>query len=249
MFGWLRERGAWLVVHPAALGLVVASAFGGGAAGVPAANGLYDYMWRDPRFCGDCHVHDYANKAWSESVHARLTTCHDCHRVPLRHYPVNLWDAIFARPHTPEDIPIAEVHVVLCEQCHARGNTEPLTGPMPESLRSQVPKIDASPLHRVHLDADHREPTPYHGGKPGGEPPKRADVVDKQAIVCVDCHSGPHEQVHKFTATSERCETCHAGMHPKDESGRAMSCLDCHVRGFLGETPTATSAPLPGGGP
>jgi hypothetical protein len=45
--------------------------------------------------------------------------------------------------------------------------------------------------------------------------------------------------VHRFTATSEDCETCHKNIRPSDENGRSLSCLDCHARGFLGESPIA----------
>ncbi|MES2639466.1 MAG: hypothetical protein V4850_08270 [Myxococcota bacterium] len=217
-FVWLRSTRAWLVLHPVSLAVVVFALVGGGASGVPAGAAMHTYMWKDARFCDDCHVHDYANEAWERSAHARLTTCHDCHRVPIRHYPNNLYLALFDRPQVPEDIPQPDVGVVICEQCHSEtGDDEPLTGPLPEKLRPWVVKVDQSPLHRLHLDATSR------------------------VIECLDCHGGRHLEVHRFTATSEGCETCHAGIRPEDESGRTLSCLDCHAQGFLGHAGAAAA--------
>ncbi|MDP2310684.1 MAG: hypothetical protein Q8P18_32000 [Pseudomonadota bacterium] len=218
VFAWMRSTRAWLVLNPLSLALVAFALAGGGAAGVPVGDGMYTYMWQDARFCDDCHVHDYANEAWERSAHSRLTTCHDCHRVPIRHYPSNLYLALFDRPQVPEDIPQPDVGVVICEQCHSdAGDEEPLTGPLPEDLRALVVKVDGSPLHRVHLDAKAGESGP---------------------IECLDCHGGRHLEVHRFTATSEACVACHDGVRPEDESGRTLSCLDCHQTGFLGRTGT-----------
>lgn len=235
LFGWFRSTGAFLVARPMALLVVVGAALGGALAGVPTGSEVFDYMWRNPQFCGDCHVHDYANEAWARSVHAHLTTCHDCHRVPIRHYPHNLVLAVFDRPQTPEDIRSADVGAVLCEQCHSRtGAAEHLTGPMPDELRIAVPKIDDSPLHRVHLDAPDRLPSRYHGGAaPEGD-------AAPTPIVCLDCHGGSDLEVHTFTADTQDCVGCHEGILPTDERGADLSCLDCHARGFV------AGPPLPG---
>ncbi|MFZ5480898.1 MAG: hypothetical protein ACOZNI_29325 [Myxococcota bacterium] len=235
---WARSTWAWLRGNPVPMMVVSCALVGGAVAGVPAGDEMYRYMWNDATFCDDCHVHDYANKAWAASVHSRLTTCHDCHRVPIRHYPKNLVVTVFDTPATPEDIPRPEVGVVICEQCHAEsGAGEHLTGPMPEALRAHVPRVDESPLHRVHLDAETRTPSRYHGG---GDPEVvRGAAVREHAgeagdrIACLDCHGGENEKVHRFVATAEVCETCHEGITPQDESGRALSCLDCHGRGFV----------------
>ena len=214
---WLREALRFLGSNPAALALVGGAAASGGLLGVLPGTAIYDYMWRDPRFCGDCHVHDYANENWDRSVHAQLTTCHDCHRVPIRHYPRNLYKTVFVRPQTPEDVPAAHVEPVLCEQCHATdGGHEPLTGPMPAELRAYVAKVDGSPLHAAHLES------------------KWEDA----AIVCLDCHGGRDLEVHTFRATSLDCAPCHASYAPTDEHGADLSCLDCHGTGFLGSRPT-----------
>jgi hypothetical protein len=229
---WVCGTLAFLRGQPAALLLVAAAGAAGAASGVPTGGVVFDYLWRDPQFCGTCHVHDYANEAWARSPHAALTTCHDCHRVPIRHYPHNLWLAVFDRPQTPEDVRSADVATVLCEQCHAEGGEhEALSGPMPDELRVAVPKVDGSPLHRLHLDAPDRRPPRYHGGDP-------ADPVAPGPIVCLDCHGGQDLEVHTFTATARDCAACHRGLDPTDERGAALSCLDCHAAGFVG-------APLP----
>lgn len=238
LLGWLRSTAVWLLGHPISLGTVFVGLLGGSLAGLPAGDALYTYMWRDPGFCDDCHVHDYANDAWAVSEHGQLTTCHDCHRVPIRHYPKNLYLALFNRPTVPEDIPRPEVGVVICEQCHAAaGEREELTGPLPERLRGLVVKVDESPLHRLHLEAKSRVPEAYGGGKEGQHAPT--------GIVCLDCHGGLDLDVHRFTANSDGCEACHEGIRPEDESGRTLSCLDCHEQGFLGRSAHASAALIP----
>lgn len=241
LLAWVRATRDFLRGQPAALLVVLAAALTGVGAGVPTGQTMYTYMWADPDFCATCHVHDYANTAWSRSVHAQLTTCHDCHRVPIRHYPRNLALTLFDRPQTPEDVPSAEVGAVLCEQCHAEeGGHHPLTGPMPAELRPVVPKIDASPLHRVHLDALERAPSRYQGG-PDPDAPKpvsaghveAAELGERSAIECLDCHGGRDLSVHTFDADARDCVTCHEGITPKDETGAELSCLDCHGSGFL----------------
>ncbi|GDX80537.1 hypothetical protein LBMAG42_23480 [Deltaproteobacteria bacterium] len=230
------DSGKWLLAKPLALGLVLMAAVAGGVAGVPAGDEMYMYMWRDPNFCNDCHVHDYANERWADSVHGQLTTCHDCHRVAIRHYPVNLYVTLFATPEVPEDIPTAEVQMVVCEQCHLRSaEQEPLTGPMTDELRVQIPKVDESPLHKLHLAAKKRMPSPYQGGT-GEEPPVQTELDGERAVVCLDCHGGDRLDVHRFVAQSSMCEECHEGIRPKDKGGQPLECLDCHARGFGGST-------------
>lgn len=236
---WLRDNRAYLLAQPSALLVVVVTGLAGVGAGIPTGDHLYTYMWRDPMFCGDCHVHDYANEAWEQSVHAQLTTCHDCHQVPIRHYPRNLFVTVFDRPETPEDIPAAHVGTVLCEQCHSQaGAAAPLTGPMPDDLRGMVAKIDGSPLHRIHMDAKDRVPSQYkggHGKAKEAEPSdaKRPDHDTPSGVVCLDCHGGADLDVHTFAADPRDCETCHEGITPADERGDALSCLDCHGPGFV----------------
>lgn len=236
LLAWLRATLAWLIANPASLLVVLAGFLGGSVSGKPVADALYGYMWSDAQFCDDCHVHDWANERWAASVHGTLTTCHDCHRVPIRHYPMNLAVTILDTPETPEDIPKAEVKMVICEQCHSQvGAEEELTGPMPPAVREQVVRIDHSPLHRTHLDAEFRKPGAYKGGKPGvdGEHTEALEGEEGK-ITCLDCHGGEDLNVHRFVATSADCEECHHDIAPKDEAGNELSCLDCHGRGFVG---------------
>jgi hypothetical protein len=237
---WIRSTFVWLLANPASLGVVTVALICGSVAGAPVSDKAYDYMWRDAQFCDDCHVHDYANQAWAKSVHGKLTTCHDCHRVPIRHYPKNLYVTVFQRPEVPEDIPKPEVGVVICEQCHSsKGAEEPLTGPMPEEIRSKVVHIDKSPLHRLHLDAESARPSNYQGGEDATEPEApHAAGHEKPAgegpIACLSCHGGENLTAHQFPAKSAVCEECHKGIQPHDESGGGLDCLDCHGPGFRG---------------
>ena len=90
IWAWLRASASHLRAHPAHLVIVLCALGVGAIAGIPAGQGGFHYVWRDPHFCNDCHVHDYADEAYFRSVHADVTPCHDCHRVPIMHYPRNL---------------------------------------------------------------------------------------------------------------------------------------------------------------
>ncbi len=242
------------------LGASLVGLLAGGAAGVPVNHDVYTYMWRDDRFCNDCHVHDYANEAYDRSLHAKVATCHDCHLVPIRHYPRNLWLTLFDPPQGPEDIHPPAVESVLCAACHSAELAEhPLTGPMPDALRAQVVKIDHSTLHRKHLESDTRRPHPGQGGKAdtvdedagapsahGGHAAERASW-DKGVIRCVDCHGSEDNRAHHFPAERGNCVHCHddpvftADMADGDAAAphglSSLECRECHFSGFMGETP------------
>lgn len=239
---WLADTRAWLGEHPARAAVVAGALAAGGVAGVPVEEKAFDYVWRDPSFCDDCHVHDYANRAYDASVHAGLTTCHDCHLVPISHYPRNLWGALFARPQGPEDIHRPEVASVICTQCHsAETDDAPLTGPMPDAVRARVVKVDASPLHRVHLESKERRPSTSRGGS---EPPARADAGtlvapfdapswDAGAIGCIDCHGSDPNRAHQFTATRDNCLACHGDLQVHTGRLADLDCRQCHLSGFV----------------
>lgn len=259
----LADTARWLAANPGPLLAAMAALVVGAALGAPVGNRGYDYMWRDAQFCDDCHVHDYANDAYAHSVHAGVTTCHDCHRVSLRHYPKNLYRALLDRPTGPDDIPKPDVETLICTQCHsAETAKEPLTGPLPESMRASIVKIDQSRLHRVHLESRLRTPATAQGGSEpeheapavatGGHPPERAPW-DAGVIACVDCHASGTDRVHKFEAISENCLGCHGEIElPEGRLGR-VACRECHFAGFSGEgtevaagpSPHAPSAPKP----
>lgn len=224
---------AWrfLTASPVRLALIGAAFAGGVVAGAPVQRAVFHYQWVDPAFCDDCHAHDYANEAWASSLHADLTTCHDCHKVPIRHYPHNLWMMITDRPETAEDIKRPDIPMVVCEQCHtASGAEEPLSGPMPDALRDNVVKVDNSPLHRAHLDSETRNPGTWRGGEAG------SDVDEAGEITCMDCHGQDNNRAHQFLATQENCVTCHEGQAHRSEGMASLECRDCHFGGFVGTT-------------
>lgn len=238
----------FLASRPSRTLVVLASLLAGALTGVPVANSAFNYTWRDPDFCDDCHVHDYANAAYNRSVHVGVTTCHDCHKVPIRHYPRNLYDAVLARPKGPEDIHTPDVESVLCDACHSETSEEKLTGPMTEALRERVVKIDRSPLHRVHLDSDTRFPGEYRGGRHGdeggdSERAPRHEPEGDEVITCMDCHgSGGSEQAHRFAASRENCIQCHKGVDVTEGRLKTLRCQECHFSAFIGHSGTAEVA-------
>lgn len=241
----VRSTASWLASEPWRLVVVVAGLLVGAGAGVPTGNRTYDYMWNDARFCDDCHVHDYANEAWARSAHAQLTTCHDCHRVPISHYPRNLWVTITDPPQTRDDIHAPHIPIVVCAQCHLEEeHGHPLTGPMPEETREHVVKVDQSVLHQAHLEAKSRTPSNYQGGNAEPKPPDThaegagghggatTDTID-----CMDCHGTPEMAAHQFEPSPDTCTACHSDLNPAEHGPGNLPCLQCHIAGFLAATP------------
>lgn len=226
---------AHLAGHPARLAIVGGSLVAGLAMGMPAQRAAYDYTWRDARFCDDCHVHDYANEAYDRSVHAGVTTCHDCHRVPIRHYPRNLWLMVTNPPQSADDIHPPDVESVVCGQCHlAAEEHEPLTGPMPDSVRERVVKVDDTPLHKLHLEAKARTPGRAQGGS---EAPDGGDSAHpgRDGITCMDCHGADNNRAHRFAATTENCVACHEDLSRGTHTMSRLDCTGCHFEGFVGD--------------
>ncbi len=233
---WLAETRAYLTERPVRLAVVTVALVLGVGVGVPAADNAYEYTWRAPEFCGDCHVHDYADEAYFRSVHAGVTTCHDCHVVPLSHYPRNLWMMVTDRPQVADDIHTPHVASVLCEACHTDSDFH-LTGPMTEELRARVVKIDESPLHRIHLDSPVRAPTAFLGGADADDTP-REGFLEERVITCMDCHGSPgNEEAHRFTASRDNCLTCHEGIDLHGGRLDDLLCQECHFQGFVGASP------------
>lgn len=212
---------------------------------------VFNYLWADPSFCGSCHAHDYANEAFDRSVHAGLTTCHDCHLVPISHYPHNLWMMLTDRPQTPDDIAKAEIPTIVCTQCHSKeGTDQELTGPMPDALRQRVVKVDSSPLHQIHMRSETRRPTPRQGGGETdlGEAPGVGGLHletaswDKGTIACTDCHGLEGERAHQFTAARDLCLDCHEDTQLHGGSMATADCRQCHLGGFLAASETAAAA-------
>ena len=236
--GHLRATWAYLRERPVRLVVVLLALIAGNVAGMPVGKEVFRYTWMDARFCDDCHTHDYANQAWARSVHGKLTTCHDCHRVPIRHYPLNLWVTVTNKPQTQDDIHRPDVATVICEQCHSEsGASDVLTGPLPTELREQVVKIDHSPLHKLHLESDTREPGNYRGG--GNNDDAKEDAVHGLAggegheAAAVE-HGGEHEAA----ATERAAPAAEHGEEPGGDHGGGhgggahfsgpIGCMDCH---------------------
>lgn len=251
VFSYLFDTVRFVGSSPARVLLVLVAFSAGAVAGYPVEEKAFDYMWADYRFCDDCHVHDYANEAYERSVHFGLTTCHDCHLVPIRHYPWNLYRKIFDPPQTEADITRPHVSTLICTRCHsAEADDEPLTGPMPESIRQRVVKIDHSPLHKAHLGSKKRTPGAYQGGKENPEADheikeRAAHSVDGHGtirpswdageIMCMDCHGSVNNRAHRFEATRDNCLACHEGVKMPDPRLSQLECRECHYEGFIGE--------------
>jgi hypothetical protein len=250
---WWGDSVTHLRATPAAAAGVGIALLVGGLSGMPVNERVFDYMWKDSRFCDDCHVHDYANEAYERSIHASLTTCHDCHLVPIRHYPRNLMVTLFDTPQSPDDIHRPDVSSVICERCHSNEtDSDALTGPMSDELRAQVVKIDDSPLHRLHLSSKERQPASWQGGN--DDAPIRETEAhathgvtpswDEGVITCMDCHGAENNRAHSFTATRTNCVACHTRAEPTDgdhaaqadDSTRTLECRECHFQGFIGNS-------------
>jgi hypothetical protein len=253
LIAWLRDAWTYLISSPARMAAVVIALAAGLIAGVPVHQAAFNYEWADHRFCDDCHVHDYANEAYERSVHFGLTTCHDCHLVPIRHYPRNLVVTLIDTPQTEDDIHRPDVSSVICTRCHAEEtDDEPLTGPMTQEVRERVVKVDDSPLHRSHLESTDRVPSSYaggtaHEGDHGAEEEHDTPVVphggvrpswDGGEITCMDCHGSENNRAHRFEATRDNCLQCHEGVEQSSGRLAQLECRECHFRGFLGDLAT-----------
>lgn len=238
----LRDIRAHLLESPIRVAVVVIALVGGSLAGMPVGREVFRYTWMDARFCDDCHTHDYANQAWARSVHANLTTCHDCHRVPIRHYPKNLWITVTRKPKTQDDIHRPDVATVICEQCHSTsGAADVLTGPLPSELREQVAKVDHSPLHMLHLESKTREPGVYQGGGNNDDasdaahpPPAEHDgdgaaAHDEGGEEAGDHGGGGHGGGAHFNGPIG-CMDCHGSKNNRAHQFQANrdNCLECH---------------------
>ena len=236
---WFVAARDHLAGHPTRIAVVATAGFVGLGLGAPAGDDVYAYMWADDRFCNDCHVHDYANEAFERSVHHGVTTCHDCHLVPIRHYPRNLVVTLFDPPQGPEDIHTPDVETVICVRCHSvQTDTHALTGPMPAELRAEIIKIDDSKGHLRHLKSLRRDPNSDTLAEPkeenwveqhGVKPEWYAGVIE-----CMDCHGKDSSRAHEFDATSDNCIACHDKDQPTAHENQTLDCKSCHYSEFVG---------------
>jgi len=200
----------------------------------------YNYVWKDANFCLSCHVHDYATNSWQDSSHGKMTTCHDCHHQPLHKYIQEGVIQVLQRPKFPEDLHHTPyVPSDLCQTCHVSTvhDKSTLTGPLAKESLEHLPKVDKMYLHRLHLKKEtdlallkshtfskeermgqFKEPTRLKG--------------EKRLITCSDCHGGPTNRAHNFTAVDISCVRCHNDVH-ESQVGKKYGCRSCHFQEFL----------------
>ncbi len=249
VWGLLWAQVQFLRERPSRAAAVAACLLIGSIAGIAPGNVAFYYTWADYRFCDDCHVHDYANEAYARSVHYGLTTCHDCHRVAIRHYPINLYLTLRYGAMTPDEMHPPTVESVVCEQCHWAKQHHELTGPMSEEVRKRIVKVDDSPLHMLHLGSETREPGRYLGGEEGAEEhhggghglfpfgggEHELPDWDAGVIGCADCHGSEENRAHSFRATRANCVECHSEMETGSGRLKNVSCQECHFWGFASD--------------
>lgn len=203
----------------------------------------YEYVWKDAGFCISCHVHDYATVGWHKSIHGQTTTCHDCHHQPLHAYIHETIVMIRDRPKFPKDLHHTPyVKKDLCAACHLSHpeDTSSITGPMKDRDIAKIPKVDTSVLHRIHLakttdltllnlmeipDAQRTTNPEPITALPREKGPTRP-------IVCADCHGGPTNRGHNFSAVDLSCVRCHEQAHAT-KVVKEFGCRTCHFHEFL----------------
>jgi len=205
---------------------------------------LYRYAWYDAQFCLTCHVHDYANVGWSQSVHGQTTTCHDCHHQKLRDYMRESIVMILHQPKFPEDLHHTPyVKKELCSACHISNAADrsTITGPMSYEDVKQIPKVDQSFLHKVHL-AKTTDLTLLNTHKHTENerileklsPSKEfnREKGERRQVTCADCHGGPTNRGHNFSAVDASCVRCHQDSHGSKVT-KTYGCRTCHFQAFM----------------
>ncbi len=218
------------------------SIIGGALVGAYPGYKAYEYAWKDARFCTSCHVHDYANVGWEQSIHGEKTTCHDCHHQPLRAYMNELYVMITKRPQFPRDLHHTPyVKQNLCAACHLSGpqDRSTLTGPMPIEEIKKIPKVDTSILHKLHLSKTTDLVLLNSFALSENERMANAhdltlpkDRGESRQIGCADCHGGPTNRGHSFGAIDMSCTRCHESVH-KNRFAKEFGCKSCHFQDFL----------------
>ena len=201
----------------------------------------YEYVWKDERFCTACHVHDYASLGWEDSSHKEYTTCHDCHHQPLHKYIEEAYlyvtkDVQFPRdlkhtPHVPKE---------LCKSCHVSTyhDKSTLTGPLEKKDLKDLPMVDRTRLHNVHLNA--KVKLTLIGSYKFSEDERvhlkfkmpTAEPGPERQIECSDCHGGPANRAHTLDVVDVSCVRCHQNQH-EDEFAKVYGCKTCHFQEFV----------------
>lgn len=209
--------------------------------GVYGGYHVSEVVWTDAKFCVSCHVHDYANFGWQRSIHGEKTTCHDCHHQPLRAYVKEMYIMLTKRPQFPEDLHHTPyIKKDLCAACHVSdaADRSSITGPMKFEGISKIPKVDKSELHRIHLAAktdltllnSHELSDKERNAEPITHLP--IEKGEEREVTCADCHGGPANRGHNFSAVDASCVRCHSEPH-KTPVGEVFGCRNCHFQGFL----------------
>jgi len=196
----------------------------------------YEYVWKDARFCTSCHVHDYASIGFEGSSHKDRTTCHDCHHQRLRDYIREPFVLILENTKFPKDLKhTPNIPDQLCQACHLSSarDRSTITGPLTQKEVDEVPKIDHTKLHAVHLAKTTDRPSPSEIPLVEGmdNPHPQNHKLEKfRKIDCMDCHGGPTNRAHQLTATDTACLRCHA-VHNNIVS--EVGCRGCHSSDFI----------------
>jgi len=172
--------------------------------------------------------------------------------VPLTHYPYNLFSTLYYGKRTQETLHAPTVGILVCAQCHATtGDDEPLTGPMDESIRARIVRIDESPLHITHLRSTTRDPGKYRGGgvhsrgadEGGSEGAGEHDVAGEHGEAPSGAEAGEHEgggllaalspshgELPTWAADVITCMDCHGAPSNRAHRFEASreNCLQCH---------------------
>lgn len=227
----------------------------GAVLGLVPAYQAYQYVWKDPRFCSSCHVHDYANTTWKKNVHGKFTTCQDCHHQPLMHYTVWSLNAVAQKPAFPKELKrLPNIPRDLCESCHTRHSSNAaLTGPLSWSDLKDLPKVEDLFLHNVHMRMKTRNPLPSQVDveilSALQSDPKNLKAMptlitrlsEPRPVSCMDCHGGAANRGHDVSVADRSCLYCHANTH-QTNFVRQLGCKNCHYQDFL--TPLEAVMPI-----
>ena len=210
----------------------------------------YEYTWKNAQFCTACHVHDYATVGWKRSAHGAMTTCHDCHHQPLHEYIRELYVLVKDHPKYPKDLHHTPyVPKDLCQACHVSHpeDQSTISGPLSLLAVAALPKVDHMKLHRFHLEQKVRMPLPSSleiekTAEFGSFNSSRRGTAKERLITCMDCHGGPPNRAHNFTATDRSCVQCHVKMH-ENKMARQVGCRSCHFQEFMTPIPPTEKGP------
>lgn len=205
---------------------------------------FYKYVWYNADFCTSCHVHDYATVGWKNSGHGPVTTCHDCHHQKLRDYIREAIVMVKDQPKFPKDLHHTPyVKKELCAACHVTdaADRSTISGPFKYEDVQKIPKVDLSHLHAAHM----KEKTEYKlqnhfALAPNERDPKNLFPTlahdrtkgEKRDITCADCHGGPQNRGHNFSAVDSSCVRCHEKSH-ESKVAQTFGCRNCHFQDFM----------------